>query len=274
MRTRDTPRTSEAPGAWSRERLQLALAGAAVVLFVLAAGLAMIVFQFTDGGSQTPTPSVGTEEAAPASDPRDLIAASPMATLDPGAATRPDPATDISPAIRIPGPVLGRGPAGVPVFGHTPEGAVAQLAAINASVLEQMSVPQAREVHSAWVQPGGPSFEEWDLTQNVTAFLRGARQGASKDATTMVEVAPAGGLVKGVDGPDWVLACVLLDVESTIQTSYRMGWASCQRMQWTGERWQIGAGAQPAKAPSAWPGSKAARSAGWLSWTPEQGSRP
>ena len=132
------------------------------------------------------------------------------------------------------------------MFGHTPEGAVAQLAAIDASVLEQMSVPQAREVHSAWVQPGGPSFEEWDLTQNVTAFLRGARQGASKDVTTMVEVAPAGGLVKGVDGPDWVLACVLLDVESTIQTSYRMGWANCQRMLWTGVTMKVAAsGASP-----------------------------
>lgn len=273
MRTRDTPKAIETSDAWSRERLQLALAGAAVVLVVLAAGLAVIVHQMADGGSRTPTVSVGIGEAAQASETRDQIAASPMPTLDPAAATRPDPATDVSPAIRIPGPVVGRGPAGVPVFGHTPEGAVAQLAAIDASVLEEMSVPQAREVHSAWVQPGGPSFEEWDLTQNVTAFLRGARQAASKDVTTMVEVAPAGGLVKGVDGPDWMLACVLLDIEATIQTSYRMGWANCHRMAWIGERWLIAAGSQPAKAPSAWPGSKAALAVGWLTWTLVEGSQ-
>ena len=48
----------------------------------------------------------------------------------------------------------------------------------------------------------------------------------------MVDADPAGGLVKGTDGPDWVVACVLLDVQATIQTDYRMGWGHCSRMQW------------------------------------------
>lgn len=270
-----TYRSSEASGPWSVQRLRLLLvAGLAGVLGV-AIGVAMLIAQSVRPtqivGDGAP-PGGGFGALSPAS-LRDQIAADPMASVDAEAATRPDPATELAPPIQIPGPVLGRGPAGVPVFGHSAGGAVAQLAAIDESVLEVMSIPQAREVHAAWVQPGGPTFQEWDLTENVTAFLRGARQGATKDVTTVVQVTAAGGLVKGSDGPDWVLACVLLDVEATIQTSYRMGWANCQRMQWAGERWQIGPGSQPAKAPSAWPGSKAALAAGWLTWTQGDGGR-
>jgi hypothetical protein len=114
-------------------------------------------------------------------------------------------------------------------------------------------------------------MEQWDLAVNVAAFLRGARQGAAKEAATVVTAGPAGGMVKGTDGPDWVLACVLLDVRATIQTDYRMGWGHCARMQWADGRWQIGPGATPAAAPSAWLGSKAAVAAGWLTWdSPEQ----
>lgn len=261
--------------AWGVQRLRLLLVAALVGALGLIAGVAMLIAE-----SARPTqivgdgapPGGGFGALSPAS-VRDRIAAAPMASVDPAAATRPDPATELAPAIHIPEPTVSRGPADVPVFGHTAEGAVAQLAAIDESVLEAMSVPQARDVHAAWVQPGGPTFDDWDLTQNVTAFLRGARQSATKDVTTTVEVSPAGGLVKGTDGPDWVLACVLLDVQATIQTTYRMGWANCHRMQWTGERWLIGVGAQPARAPSAWPGSKAALAAGWLTWTRDEGRR-
>jgi len=263
------------PAAWGVQRLRFllltAIAGAVGVVIGVAMLIAQSVRPTQIVGDGAP-PGGGFGALSPASI-RDQIAAAPMASVDAAAATRPDPATELAAPILIPEPTVGRGPAGVPVFGHSAEGAIAQLAAIDESVLEAMSVPQAREVHAAWVETGGPSFEEWDLTQNVTAFLRGARQGATKDVTTIVEVTPAGGLVKGTDGPDWTLACVLLDVQATIQASYRMGWANCQRMQWTGERWLIGTGTQPATAPSAWPGSKAALAAGWLTWTPDEGSR-
>lgn len=175
--------------------------------------------------------------------------------------------------MRVPDAVNGRGPAGVPVFPHTYPGAVAQLAAIDVAVLEAMSIPHTREVHAAWVLPGGPAMDTWDLTANVAAFLRGARQGAAKDETTVVRVRPVGAIVKGTDGPDWLVACVLLDISATVRAEARMGWGHCARMQWAGGRWQIAPGVPPAPAPSAWPGSTAAVSAGWLSWVgPEAGS--
>ena len=91
------------------------------------------------------------------------------------------------------------------------------------------------------------------------------------DDTTWVAATPAAAILKGVDGPDWALACVLMDVQVAIRTDARMGYGFCARMQWspTEQRWLIAAGTPPAAAPSTWPGSQAAAAAGWLSWAEE-----
>ena len=36
--------------------------------------------------------------------------------------------------------------------------------------------------------------------------------------------------MKGVDGPDWLVACVLLEVRATISAEARMGYGYCERM--------------------------------------------
>ena len=59
---------------------------------------------------------------------------------------------------------------------------------------------------------------------------------------------PAAIQIKGTDGPDWVVACVLLDVRAALKAEARMGYGTCERMQWTGDRWLIGPGAPPALA--------------------------
>jgi hypothetical protein len=85
--------------------------------------------------------------------------------------------------------------------------------------------------------------------------------------------------VKGSDGPGWVLACVLLEVQATITVEARMGYGHCERMQWHADfssparpaaspvgRWMIGPGAPAAVPPSTWPGSERSRQAGWRPW--------
>ena len=58
-------------------------------------------------------------------------------------------------------------------------------------------------------------------------------------------------------GPDWVLACVLLRVDATIARSASIAYGHCERLQWADQcRWQIAPGAQPAPAPSTWPGTE------------------
>lgn len=269
---------------WTRQRLLLSLATAGLLVIaallgvVLAFGQALATGSWpvastsaTDEDPVSDNSAPGIVEASGSSAVRDRIAAVLMVSLPSEAATRPDPALMPAPRIRVPDALNGRGPAGVPIFPHTDVGAIAQLAAIDVAVLEAMSIPHTAEVHQAWVLAGGPAMDSWDLAANVAAFLRSSRQGATKDATTLVRVRPVGAMVKGTDGPDWLVACVLLDVSATIRAEARMGWGHCARMQWADGRWQIAPGVPPALAPSAWPGSKAAVAAGWLTWVGPEG---
>lgn len=255
---------------WSRTRLQALLTASAIACCALLAGVSVLVAQVARPAPDAVPAAAATPAATSEMTLRDRIASEPMASVDPEAATRPDPALTPAPSIRLPYAVEGRGPAGVPVYGHSVEGAVAQLAAIDVAVLEAMDTRLSRDVHQVWVLPGGPALADWDVAVNVAAFLRGARQGSAKDAATVVTVVPAGGMIKGTDGPDWVLACVLLDVRATIAADHRMGWGHCARMQWTAARWQIAPGIPPAVAPSTWPGSKSAAAAGWLTWDSDE----
>lgn len=252
------------------------LAGIAVTGLSLLAGLVLsVVYTITaETGQLTVVPGPWpAEPGLPAQGEvvRDRIAAEPMLTVEPGDARETAPAAKAASEIVIPAGT-GVGPAGVVTgFPRTPAGAVAQLAAIEVRVVEAMSIPVAHQVHAAWALPGGADPAGWEVTQGVRAFLAAARQEtSSKDETTLVLAIPAAGLVKGVDGPDWVLACVLLDVRASIVADARIGWGHCERMQWSQGRWLIAPGTPPAPAPSTWPGSDKALLAGWRTWVEEQ----
>ena len=100
----------------------------------------------------------------------------------------------------------------------------------------------------------------------MDAFLTTAQMGPEKDIASSVVATPAAAQVKGTDGPDWVLACVLLDMRATITADARMGYGYCERMQWRAGRWMIAPGTPPARAPSTWPGSDLSIKAGWRTW--------
>lgn len=252
------------PGQWSRPRLLLLLAAVATSLVLVIAGLGLTVWHAVT--ERTSTPPSRPAPSASATLNRDEMAAAPMASVDPQAAFTPDPAATPAGTIRIPSGTGERGPAGVPTgFPPTPEGAVGQWSAIVQAVLEGMSLNATRDVHADWVAPGGPSLEAWTLTRNVRSFLAAGRQGGqAKDVTTVVTATPVAAIVKGVDGPSWVVACVLFDVKASINGESRMGYGLCSRMEWARNRWQVATGPEPAPAPSAWPGSAAAVEAGWL----------
>ena len=203
---------------------------------------------------------------------RDAIASAPMPTVAASAATSGTPAPVIGPTITVPAATT-VGPAQVPTgFPRTAAGALGQLAAIDTTVLSGMSIAHAGTVHESWALPGAPPAARWVMTGNVQAFL--AASGApALDTVTVVTATPVAGQVKGTDGDHWALACVLLDVHATITESARIGYGHCERMQWHGSdqdgRWMIAPGAQPARAPSTWPGSQAAIDAGWATWVQE-----
>lgn len=257
---------------WSRRRLLVLSAAAAAALLLMATGLVFAVrYAMAEpesvGGDRPPVLATASAELV-----RDRIAAEPMLMVDRQAAFSAEASTIAAGTITVPPATVDLGPADVPTgFPRTAEGAAAQLAAIERTVLESMSLPVTRAVHAAWVLPGGPSLDRWVLTRNVQAFLAAARQaGTEKDVTTLVTVTPAAGLVKGADGPDWAVVCVLADVRAAVSAESRMGYGLCSRMQWAGGRWQVAAGAPPAAAPSTWPGSRLAVEAGWLTWVEQE----
>ena len=135
---------------------------------------------------------------------RDEIAEAPMVEV-PVAAVNPtdeEPATQPD-SMAVPSGVV-PGPAAVLTgFPHSPEGAVGQLAAIETTVLQSMSLATAGAVYRAWALPGGSGPEAWPLTTSVRAFLGGADMGEAKDEAATVSIEPAGAMVKGTDGPDW-----------------------------------------------------------------------
>lgn len=269
---------------WGRARLLLVLALAAVAVLGLLTGLGLAVKFAVDsagssGASEPPRPASaesvpvipsGNPTTAAGEQARPDIAAASM--LDAGPTGYRPAAPDTTPAevIVVP-PATAAGPVGVPTgFPRTPEGAVGQLAAIETTVLTAMDIRVANEVYVAWAEPGGVGGPDWELTRNVAAFLGSTGQDASLNPTVTVTATPAAGMVKGVDGPDWVVACVLLEVRATVRAEAAIGYGHCEAMTWdTGEqRWMIAPGAPAARAPSTWPGTEQARLAGWREWVP------
>lgn len=193
----------------------------------------------------------------------DQLAAAPMIAL-PAAAANPHallPQSDASP-LTVPTSTGARGLVSTG-FSRTPAGAVAQLAAIDQTALAGMNPSQVEQVYRDWAVPGADPVELWSVQQFVQQTLNasGIPNGSSQlQATYTVTEAQ----VKGTVGDDFVLACVNGEFDAALlDNSVRVGAADCARMVWTGARWQIGAGTQPATPPNAWPGTAEAAQAGW-----------
>lgn len=271
----------------SRAKAWLTLAA----LFILGASIAwgLVIFLWSlaahtgpsnpapiPSQSVSPTPTVtGTRAtaAAPPSIPRpegdavtpaqDELANRPMATVSP-AASQPQPiaAAPLAGTIAVPGasdPAAGL-PRGFP---RTPQGAVAQLAAIDTAAFKDLSPATVADVHQRATRPGATPLSQWTPNVGITAILRAVGKpdgGAELTSTWTLTHAQ----VKGVlDQGDFVLACVLGELDATYHSTARAGVGDCQRMVWRDGHWWIGPGAQPAFAPSTWPGSADCGRAGW-----------
>ncbi|WP_232807360.1 hypothetical protein [Geodermatophilus chilensis] len=216
------------------------------------------------GTSASPTPAAAGASPRSTADAKDALAARPMPAV-PESASRPGPVSD-----RDPGPpiLLPRatvtGPAGVPTgFPRTPEGAMAQLAAIDQTALQSGSLSGARAVIAAWALPGGPTTTSWSGVQAMRALLNAAGLSGGGSPQLAVVLTPLMGQIKGSVGPDFVVPCVDFELDVTMQQTARGAIADCQRMVWHRDRWMIGPGEEPALAPSVWPGTDLAIGLGY-----------
>lgn len=156
---------------WSRPKMLALLIAAGGTAVLLAVGLVLAVVHaihphqhpvaqntISTSGNSTDGVTGNSGESGTLMDPRDALADKPMATVDedashPGPVSTHDPGTPIT----LPAPTI-TGPARVPTgFPHTPQGAMAQLAAIDQTALQSGTLAGAREVIRAWALPGGPT---------------------------------------------------------------------------------------------------------------------
>jgi hypothetical protein len=262
---------------WGRGKLLAALGLILVLILGAATGAGLWVWQRLHPAEQpnaalahpgsspggAGVSAAGGSQADPVTARRDAIAAAPMPAADPAAAQPSVLSTRDPGMIALPASTTA-GPAGIASgFPHTTEGALAQLAAIDADVMSTATLERARQVIAEWAVPGGPTGETWTAVKVLAAFHSAAGLAGGAGDGLVVHATPMMGLVKGSDGPDWVVVCVNLQIDATLRRTARVAAADCQRMVWDGGRWLIGPGSEPWPAASTWPGTDAAIDAGW-----------
>lgn len=249
---------------WSRRRVVAVLACGAAAALVLCAGLGYALWDAfnQEAPGTTASPASGQQGlAAPAS--RDEIAAAPLAlAVSRHAAGDPDA---LWAPVQVPASTA-LGPADVPTgYPRTAAGALGQLAAIDATVLNGMSLGVVQRVHAGWALPGAPSATDWVMARNVEDFLTAAAASLASGPPT-VTVTPVAAAVKGTDGPGWAVVCVLLRVQATLVSTASIAYGRCERMAWSDGRWQIAPGTPPPELRVIEPVEGAALETGWRPW--------
>ena len=265
MRTHRAWAVPAAPEMWTRRKLQVLLAATTATAVVLAAGGAWSVVALLRATS-SPGPTTDADSTAAATATvQDRLADAPLsqATLE---QARPGPLSTGQVAT-LPLPAASRiGPANVATgFPQTPAGAMAQLVAIDQAAIQPASVGTAQQVIENWAAPDGPTAQDWSGVRAVTELLSAAGLAGSGTAALTISLSPSMGFVKGHIGDGFVVPCVDFVVTAALAAeTNRVAVADCQRMTWQADRWVIGAGSEPAPAPSLWPGTQASFDAGYL----------
>jgi len=266
--------------AWGRNKLVALLAGAVAAVLLIAFGLVLAVYYTLNptghasaqtggpadpGGSTVQTGAGATPTAAPGSDrgKQDALAAASMPSVD-LEASRPGTVSTRNPGVLVVPLSTATGAAGVPSgFPHTPQGALAQLAAIDQTAMQSVSLDGVRKVIASWAAPGGPTPDSWSAVKAMADFLDSAGLSGGGTQQMSLVVTPLMGMIKGSIGPDFVIPCIDFEFDATIVATQRVADADCQRMVWQGSRWVIGPGFEPATPPSVWPDTDTAISVGY-----------
>jgi hypothetical protein len=152
-------------------------------------------------------------------------------------------------------------------FPATPEGALAQLAALTRVGLEGGDPQRYRLAYESVALPAAPAVETARLYRDLVR-VRGRVAGLPRTGPVPGLVftwTPTSGLVKGTtDGGRYAVVCVLGELVTGIHgQSVASGAGDCQAMRRTGDQWRISPGPAVAPAPLAWPGSAEAVRAGY-----------
>ncbi|WP_392423604.1 hypothetical protein [Barrientosiimonas humi] len=245
-----------------------AVVGLTFIGAVLLGGIVFGLLSLLGGDEQESSPSAASAgsaapswSAAPTGESKEAIANRPM--LDVGMDWQPQQEVRATtPQMRLPAATRQVNGVVRSGFPRTPEGAVAQLAALNQAAYEGFSPDRGREVHQAFALPGAVGLEVWEPTSTVQDYFV---NNPGQLGQVSGNWAPVQGLVKGTaDDGNWVLACVLgrLTYSANDDTKV-LGVPDCARMQWSGGRWMLAPGPKPAEPTVTWPRSATSYRAGY-----------
>ncbi|WP_223208084.1 hypothetical protein [Actinopolyspora erythraea] len=259
-----------------QRRAQLGLSAALGVLAVLVLLAALVTARALTEDRSAPEPS--TAPPSPALTPgkgsgawevaaQHRLARREMAQLPPAAAHPHAVSTETAgPPISLPAPDSSRGgwiPTGFPA---TPQGALAQLAALDEAAMRGADPATYARGYHELALTGAPNPE----TTGLYAVLTSMRDSAGLRPTGSVaglradyEITHA--QIKGTtDQGRYVVACVLGQFSVTYHgRTVSAGVGDCQALRRVEGRWRLSPGPLPAAAPSAWPGSVEAVRAGY-----------
>ena len=263
MRRHRGVRESGVPEWGPARLLTLVVVAALLALAVLAGVVLAVVGTLTE--EEPNATDAARRGAAPSMDMsrQDALAATPMPTAEPDDALPGPVSRQAAAVIELPRATTD-GPADVPTgFPRTPEGALAQLAAIDVTAMQTGSMDGVRRVITEWADPGAPTAETWSGVAGMASLLSAAGLSGAGSPQLAIVVRPVMGLIKGTVGQQFAVVCVDFEFTVTVEQTSRIAIADCQRMTWVRDRWVIGVGPEPAPAPSVWPGTDTAIAAGW-----------
>lgn len=225
----------------------------------------------TGGPAATPTSAPAASNSPGSSDGAPLTADQIANRPIPGASEQnPDPQAEVratTPSLRLPNPKGGKVVAGVGTgFPHSPEGAVAQFAAMDIAAFHDFDTDAAREIYNEFSVPGSVSPDMWMPTRLVPQYFKDNSSQSQSEMTATYT--PVQGLIKGVaDGGDVVVVCLngrLSYSNNGGPTTTAAQW-DCARMGWsqTERHWMFARGTAPAPAPLTWPRDATSYKAGF-----------
>lgn len=274
--TTPTPTGFGAPPPTDRRgrlRAVLVLGGVAVFVLLLLIGLVIyIVGLWGDDDADAP-PAAAPSSAPPAADggvTEHELATRPMLQVPLSASTPHAMTTNTAgPPIALPG---GESVVGTLVpqgFPDTPEGAVAQLAALTEVGLSGGDPQSYAQAYRDLAEPGAPPAEHSMLFRNMVGFRESAHLAPTGPKEGLrITWSPVSAQVKGTIGADYVVGCVLGEFAADYQGRVvTVGIGDCQALRRVdtdrGEQWRIASGPMAAQAPSPWPGTAEAVAAGY-----------
>lgn len=216
------------------------------------------------GGSAAPTPSAPTGLSVQQQE--DAIANRPMLQVEQNFLPQAEVNATTAPLTL---PASTKMVAGVPSgFPRTPQGAVAQLAAMDQAAYSNFNPDTARSVYTAYSLPGAVPITEWEPTNTIFNFY----QANPKDLPSAMQASfvPVQGLIKGTaNSGNFVVACVSGRLSYSYQgDAAQIGAPDCSRMVWQGGQWALGPGRKPFMPPLVWPRNAQSYKAGFRDLIP------